>query len=117
MNKATEIIQQIDELENELYLHYEEFMKKEEIMEGLRDKYTDFIDLKYFDFRRDDLKNIAISAMNQLNGNQIRDMFEELENRLVDYDELMRNKKELEERIEKFKEESKNKKENGESQT
>ena len=37
MSRATEIMQQIDELEEELYLHYEQFIKKDEIIEGLKE--------------------------------------------------------------------------------
>lgn len=101
MSKATEIIQKIDELEDELYKNYEHFMKKDEIIEGLKDKYTDFIEHNYFELKRDDLKKIAISAMLQLNGSQLMKMFEDLEERLIDYDEVMKNKQELEEKIEK----------------
>lgn len=117
MSKATEIMQQIDELENELYLHYEQFIKKDEIIEGLKDQYVDFIERKYFDLKRDDLKKIAIASMLQLNGTQLMNMYKDLEDRLTDYDEIMKTKKELEERAEKFKEERKDKKENGESGT
>lgn len=117
MSKATEIMQQINELENELYLHYEEFIKKDEIIEGLKDQYVDFIERNYFDLKRDDLKKIAISAMLQLNGKQLMNMYKDLEDRLTDYDEIMRTKLELEERVEKFKEERRKKKENKESET
>lgn len=117
MSKATEIMQQINELENELYLHYEEFIKKDEIIEGLKDQYVDFIECNYFDLKRDDLKKIAISAMLQLNGKQLMNMYKDLEDRLTDYDEIMRTKLELEERVEKFKEERRKKKENKESET
>ena len=117
MSRATEIMKQIDELEEELYLHYEQFIKKDEIIEGLKDQYVDFIERNYFDLKRDDLKKIAISSMLQLNGTQLMNMYKDLEDRLTDYDEVMRTKKELEERAEKFKEERRNKKENGESGT
>lgn len=115
MSRATEIMQQIDELEEELYLHYEQFIKKDEIIEGLKEQYVDFIERNYFDLKRDDLKKIAISSMLQLNGTQLMNMYKDLEDRLTDYNEIMKTKLELEERAEKFKEERKNKKENGES--
>lgn len=98
VNKATEIVQQIDSLENELYLHYEQFMKKDKIIEGLKDQFIDFIENNYFDLKRDDLKKIAISSMMQLNGTQLMNMYKDLEDRLIDYDEVMRTKQELEQR-------------------
>lgn len=100
MNRATEIMQQIDDLETELFKNYDEFMKKDEIIKGLENGYTDFIENNYFSLTKRDLKHICISAMKQLNGTQLMKMYKDLEENFVGYDELMRDKEELEKRIE-----------------
>lgn len=102
MNRAEEILMQIDELEHELYKNHNQFIKKNEIIEGLKSE-PDFIERHYYDLKREDLKTLVISAMLQLNGSQLMAMFNDLEKRLVDYDELMTQKEELEKRIEEFK--------------
>ena len=102
MNRSEEILMQIDEFEHELYKNHNQFIKKNEIIEGLKSE-PDFIERHYYDLKREDLKTLVISAMLQLNGSQLMAMFNDLEKRLVDYDELMTQKEELEKRIEEFK--------------
>lgn len=96
MGRREEILQEIDELETELFKNYDEFMKKEEILKGLEDGYTDFIENHYFSLTKRDLKYIAVCAMKQLNGTQLMNMYKELNENFVGYDELMKDKEELE---------------------
>ena len=100
MNRAEEILMQIDELEHELYKNHNQFIRKDEVINGLKDEYISFIERKYYDLKREDLKTIAISAMRQLDGTQLMDMYDDLEKRLVDYHEVMLEKEALEKRIE-----------------
>lgn len=100
MNRVEEILMQIDELENELFENHNQFIKKREIIDGLKDNYITFIETNYYDLKREDLKTIAISAMLKLNGSQLMAMYNDLESRLVDYHEEMLRKEELEKRIE-----------------
>lgn len=99
MGRKEEILKQIDDLEDELFKNYKEFMKKDEIIKGLQIDYTDFIEHKYFSLTKRDLKHICISALMQLNGSQLMKMYKYLDENFIDYYELMEDKIALEKKL------------------